>query len=80
MIVTRRQAAHDRLRDATSHWAGVAAQRDPVSHDKYRSLRARGHGHARARRWVADRLLNVACAMVRAGVCFDPHRAGIGAA
>ena len=40
MIVTRRQAAHDRLRDAAYHWARVAAQRDPVSHDKYRSLRA----------------------------------------
>ena len=80
MIVTRRQAAHDRLRDAAFHWARVAAQRDPVSHDKYRSLRARGHRHARALRSVADRLLNVACAMLRAGVCFDLHRAGIGAA
>ena len=68
MIVTRRQAAHDRLRDAAYHWAR-AAQRDPVSHDKYRSLRARGYGHARALRSVADRLLNVACAMpaARAG-------------
>ena len=75
MVVTRRQAAHDRLRDAAYHWARVAAQRDPVSHDKYRSLRARGHGHARALRSVADRLLNVACAMLRAGTRFDPHRA-----
>ena len=33
MIVTRRQAAHDRLRDAAYHWARVAAQRDPVSHE-----------------------------------------------
>ena len=77
MIVTRRQAAHDRLRDAAYHWARVAAQRDPVSHDKYRSLRARGHGHARALRSVADRLLNVACAMLRNGACFDPHRVEI---
>ena len=76
MIVTRRQAAHDRLRDAAYHWARVAAQRDPASHDKYRSLRARGHGHARALRSVADRLLNVACAMLRAGACFDPSRVG----
>ena len=80
MIVTRRLAAHDRLRDAAYHWARVAAQRDPVSHDKYRSLRTRGHGHARALRSVADRLLNVACAMLRDGVRFDPHRAGIDAA
>ena len=42
MLVTRRQAAHDRLRDAAYHWARVGAQRDPVSHDKYRSRRARG--------------------------------------
>ena len=75
MIVTRRQAAHDRLRDTAYHWAR-AAHRDPVSHDKYRSLRARGYGHARALRSVADRLLNVACAMLRAGACFDPSRVG----
>ena len=31
-------------------------------------------------RSVADRLLNVACAMLRDGVCFDPQRAGIEAA
>ena len=76
MIVTRRQAAHGRLRDAAYHWARVAAQRDRVSHDKYRSLRARGHGHARALRSVADRLLNVACAMLRDRACFDSHRVG----
>ena len=79
MIVTRRQAAADRLRDDAYHWARVAAQRDPVSHDKYQALRARGHGHARALRSVADRLLNVACAMLRDGTCFDAHRAGMGA-
>ena len=45
LIVTRRLAAHDRLRDAAYHWARIAAQRDPASHDKYRALRARGHGH-----------------------------------
>ena len=76
MIVTRRLAAHDRLRDAAYHWARVAAHRDPASHDKYQSLRARGHGHARALRSVADRLLSVACAMLRAGARFDPHRVG----
>ena len=73
--MTRRLAAHDRLREAAFHWARVAAQRDPTSHGKYRALRARGHGHARALRSVADRLLHVACAMLRDGTCFDPHRA-----
>ena len=77
LIVTRRLATHERLRDAAYHWARVAAQRDPVSHAKYQALRTRGHGHARALRSVADRLLNVACAMLRDGVCFDPHRVGI---
>ena len=74
MIVTRRLAAHNRLRDAAYHWARVAAHRDPASHDKYQSLRARGHGHARALRSVADRLLSVACAMLRDRDRFDPHR------
>ena len=72
LIVTRRRAAHNRLRDAAYHWAGVAAQRDPVSHGKYRLLRVRGHEHARALRSVADRLLNVACTMLRDGTRFDP--------
>ena len=76
MIVTRRLAAHNRLRDAAYHWARVAAHRDPASHDKYQSLRARGHGHARALRSVADRLLSVACAMLRDRARFDPHRVG----
>ena len=34
-------------------------------------------GHARALRSVPDRLLNVACAMLRDGACFDPHRVAI---
>ena len=76
LLVVRRLAAHGRLRDAAYHWARVAAQRDPVSKAKYQSLRRRGHGHARALRSVADRLLNVACAMLRDGSLFDPHRAG----
>ena len=76
LFVTQRRASHDRLRDAVFYWSRLAVQRDPVSHDKYQSLRARGHGHARALRSVADRLLNVACAMLRHGACFDPHRVG----
>ena len=76
LLVVRRLAAHDRLRDAAYHWARVAAHRDPVSRATYQALRSRGHGHARSLRSVADRLLNVACAMLRDGTCFDPHRAG----
>ena len=76
LLVVRRLAAHDRLRDAAYHWARVAAQRDPVSKAKYQALRQRGHRHARALRSVADRLLNVACAMLRDGALFDPQRVG----
>ena len=72
MIVVRRLAAHNRLQDAVYHWAGVATQHDPVSKAKYASLRARGHGHARALRSVADRLLSVACAMLQNRTVFDP--------
>ncbi len=76
LIVVRRLATHNRLRDAVYHWARVAAQRDPRSKAKYQELRARGHGHARALRSVADRLLKVACAMLRDGILFDPQRYG----
>ena len=72
LVVSRRLAAHGRLRDATYHWARTDAQRDEASREKYEALRARGHGHARALRSVADRLLKVACAMLRAGTVFDP--------
>ena len=75
MRVSRRRASNGRLRNAAYHWARVAMQRDPVCHAKYRTLRSRGHGHARSLRSVADRLLNVACAMLRDQTPFDPLRA-----
>ena len=71
-IVVRRLAAHNRLRDAVYHWARVAVQRDPISKAKYAALRARGHGHARALRSVADRLIAVACAMLENQTVFAP--------
>jgi len=74
-IVLRRQACHDRLANAVYHWARVAVQRDPTSRAKYAALRSRGHSHGRALRSVADRLLNVACAMLKAGTTFNPSLA-----
>lgn len=71
-IVVRRQACHDRLANAMYHWARVAVQRDIKSRTKYAALRSRGHSHGRSLRSVADRLLNVACAMLRAGATFKP--------
>lgn len=72
-IVLMRQAAHGRLRNAVYHWARVAVQHDPRSRAKYAALRARGHGHARALRSVADRLIAAACAMLESRSMFDPN-------
>ena len=65
-------ACNPRLQNALYHWARVAVQHDPRSRAKYAALRLRGHGHARALRSVGDRLLNVACAMLRNGTQFNP--------
>jgi transposase len=73
-IVIRRLAAHVRLSNAVYHWARVAVQHDPRSRAKYAALRQRGHGHARALRSVADRLLAVACAMLETQTKFNPHQ------
>ena len=71
-IVLMRQAVDGRLRNAVYHWARVAAQRDPTCKTRYTALRARGHGHARAIRSVADRLLGDACAMLKSRPAFNP--------
>ena len=67
LVVERRLTAYGRLPDADFHWTRVPVQLAPVSHGKYRASRARGHSHGRAPRSVADRLQNVACAMLRDG-------------
>ena len=69
--VVRRQACQQRLSNAMYHWARVATQHDQVSRSKYAALRERGHSHGRALRSVADRLLNVACSMLKSGTTFD---------
>src|SRR4051795_1826789 len=73
--VVMRYAAQDRLRQAMFHWARVAAVHDPKSRSRYEALRARGHSYGRALRGVADRLLGVACALLRQQVLFDPDHA-----
>ena len=72
-LVVRRLAAHNRLQNAIYHWANVAIQHHAHSKAKYTTLRARGHGHARAPRSVADRLLAVACAMLQSQTVFNPE-------
>lgn len=74
-IVIMRRAVHVRLRNSVYHWARVAVQHDPLSRAKYAALRARGHGHGRALRSVADRLIAVACKMLANQTMFDPARA-----
>jgi hypothetical protein len=53
------------------HWARTSVQHEPISRAKYTALRARGHSHGRALRSVADRLLNVACAMLKNRTTFN---------
>ena len=74
-VVLMRQACHLRLRTAVYHWARVAIQHDARSRARYAELRKRGHSHGRALRSVADRLLAVACAMLKAQTPFNPKYA-----
>jgi transposase len=71
-IVVMRHAAQVRLRRAVFHWARVAIVHDPKSRSRYEALRDRGHSYGRALRTVADRLLGVACVLLRRQVLFDP--------
>jgi hypothetical protein len=70
-IVVMRYAAQARLRQAVFHWARVAIMHDPKSRGRYEALRRRGHSYGRALRSVADRLLGVACVLLRRQVLFD---------
>jgi transposase len=71
-VVVMRHAAQGRLRQAVFHWARVAIMHDPKSRSRYEALRDRGHSYGRALRTVADRLLGVACVLLRRQVLFDP--------
>lgn len=70
--VIRRRACHTRIARACYHWARVAMQRDPKFRDIYRRSRLSGASHGRALRAIADRLLAVACSMLRHGTFYDP--------
>jgi transposase len=75
-IVLRRTACNKRLQNALFHWARVAVRCDTISKARYAELRARGHTHARALRTVGDRLLLVACTMLKRRTFYDPKHAG----
>jgi transposase len=73
-VVGMRLACHRSLRDACFYWALSASTCDPASHRYYAALRARGHGHARALRSVADRLVRILFAMLRSRQLYDRTR------
>lgn len=74
MVHVMRYACNKRLRQAVYFWALNAMANDPVWKAKYTALRARGHGHGRALRSLADALLRVLVAMLRDGTLYDPDR------
>ena len=72
-LVLMRRACNRRLRAAVFHWARNSIRLDALSRARYQHLRLR-HGHARALRGVADRLLNVLITMLVHHTLYDPQR------
>jgi transposase len=73
-VVSMRYAAHPRLRNAIFYWMRAAIQNDPEIRRRYEAQRMRGHSYGRALRGVADRLLELACILLRRQELFDPTR------
>lgn len=73
--VVRRRACSPRLQNALYHVARSAIKDDARCRARYHALRARGHSWARSLRSIADHLLYVACAMLKAGTLYDPNHA-----
>ncbi len=71
--VGMRYRCNPRLRNAIYHWARTSVQHDVRSRQQYARLRSVGHGHARALRGVADRLLAVLMAMLKTGRPYCPE-------
>jgi transposase len=47
------------------------------SRRRYEALRARGHSYGRALRGVANRLLGIACVLLRRRELFNPEHDGV---
>jgi hypothetical protein len=69
--VTRRLACNPRLRNAIHYLADAARRCDEKSKAKYIALKARGCSDARSLRAIGDRLLYVACTMLKNRTLFD---------
>ncbi len=72
--VGMRQACSPRLRNAVFYWATSSLCCDSRSRRHYDALRAAGHQHPRALRGLADRLLGVLIALLKAQKPFDRAR------
>jgi transposase len=72
-FVAMRRSCNGRLRGALFHWARNSVRLDAHCRAHYARLRQR-HGHARALRGVADRLLGVLVAMLTSRTLYDPAR------
>jgi hypothetical protein len=69
--VIMRYGCNQRLRNALYYWALKSLQVEERSKDHYARLRGAGHGHGRALRGVADRLLAMLIAMLKSGRTYD---------
>ena len=73
-MVHMRRSVDNGLRDSMYNWARVAVQIDAKSKARYSELRSRGKSYGQALRVVGDRLLYVACTILRDGTLFDPEQ------
>lgn len=74
LAVVMRTACNHRLRTAVHYWSSNAVLRDTFWKNRYATLRAAGHSHARALRTIGDRLLAVLIAILKTGTPYDPER------
>lgn len=72
--VSMRHSCSARIRQAVFYWCSRSIMFDSQSRQHYDRLRAAGHAHARALRGVADRLLVVPIAILKAGIPYDASR------
>ena len=79
-LVTMRYACKIRLRNALWHWARCAVQKDESWKADYAQMRAPGIEHAAALRRIGDKLLRVACRMLRDRTLYDPTKRMVHAA
>lgn len=75
--VTMRRACNVRLRNAMHHAAQAAVRHDADFKAYFEKLRAAGHGHARALRSVADRMLRILTAMMSEQTLYRPRTPAI---